>query len=95
MRASPILAVLLLMPPAAAAPPSGRLGRDVVPLAESVRLELDPRPAGYQASVEVDLRVGKATPSSSTSKSDGSRWPPIQRFGAGTSPRSERSATLR
>lgn len=56
--------VLLVLATAGAAPADAgetlRLGDDVVPLHQEVRLVLDPREAGYTGSVTVQVRVGKA-----------------------------------
>jgi aminopeptidase N len=49
--------------PAAAEEGIGRLGTTVVPLAETVRLDLDPRQADYSGSVEIALEVKSETPS--------------------------------
>ncbi|MGH7724502.1 MAG: M1 family metallopeptidase [Candidatus Eiseniibacteriota bacterium] len=46
------------VPPSAA---SLRLGQDVVPTFQAIRLELDPRKADYTGSVEIDLDVKKST----------------------------------
>jgi alanyl aminopeptidase len=57
------LGICLLAGPAGAADPKvGRLGRDVVPLAQSITLDLDPRRAEYSGSVEVRLEVKKRVP---------------------------------
>jgi len=53
-----ILTGMLLAVPAAAQPIQ-RLGTDVVPLSEAVRLDLDPRDPRYTGSVEVALRVSR------------------------------------
>jgi cytosol alanyl aminopeptidase len=49
--------------PAAAQTAPGRLGHDVVPTAQAVRLALDPRAADYRGSVRIDLQVKRRTSS--------------------------------
>jgi aminopeptidase N len=49
-------AILLAAPPAAQAAAGGRLERAVVPVFESVRLDLDPSEASYTGSVHFDLK---------------------------------------
>ena len=57
-----LLAVLVLLTTALSAA-DARLGMDVVPTAESVKLSVDPRKDDYTGSVLVDLNVKKAVPS--------------------------------
>ena len=55
-----VAALLVAVPVCATTPPSTtslRLGKDVVPTFQAIRLELDPRKADYTGSVEIDLDV--------------------------------------
>jgi alanyl aminopeptidase len=52
-----------VLAPVAAAAADERLGTDVVPTAEAIRLVLDPARADYTGSVRVDLEVRRAAPS--------------------------------
>jgi aminopeptidase N len=56
-------ALLLSAAPFAAAGPHVRLGSDVVPSRETVRLRMDPRAADYTGTVSIDLDVKRAAPS--------------------------------
>jgi alanyl aminopeptidase len=57
MLAIPALLVALAAATPAAAEPIARLRQDVVPRAQSIRLDLDPRDAGYKGSVEIAVEV--------------------------------------
>src|SRR5690349_21324897 len=62
MRAVALLAAAaaLAAPPSSAADEQvGRLGKDVVPTAQSIWLQLDPREADYKGTVEIKLDVKK------------------------------------
>ena len=61
MRKLIVLSLFIALP-AVAAPPL-RLGRDVVPVRESIALKMDPRQDNYSGTVVVDLDVRKAVPS--------------------------------
>jgi aminopeptidase N len=56
LRATAVVAALAV-PVAAAPAPPGRLGTDVVPVAETIRLVVDARKPAYEGSVHIDLEV--------------------------------------
>ena len=62
-RASLLLAVLAVPAAGAEAPGTQRLGRDVVPVSQSIRLDTDARKAEYSGSVHIDLEVRRTAPS--------------------------------
>ena len=60
MRALSTAALLLAAPAIAGAAEHVRLGNDVVPVRQEVRLKLDPRSDTYSGSVRIELDVRKA-----------------------------------